>query len=81
MIKKDFSAYVKIRYKSKLFKAKVKLTSNNTANIIFEEPQRAITPGQAVVFYDIKSEGEEVIGGGIIDEVMSTNLKPVNVSS
>lgn len=81
MIKKDFSAYVKIRYKSKLFKAKVKLTSNNTANIIFEEAQRAITPGQAVVFYDIKSEGEEVIGGGIIDEVISTNLKPVNASS
>jgi len=81
MIKKDFSAYVKIRYKSKLFKAKVKLTPNNTANIIFEEPQRAITPGQAVVFYDMKSEGEEVIGGGIIDEVINANLKPVNASS
>jgi len=31
--------------------------------VVFESPQRAITPGQAVVFYD----GETVVGGGIID--------------
>ena len=32
------------------------------AKVIFDEPQRAITPGQAVVLYD----GELVIGGGTI---------------
>ena len=34
------------------------------ARVVFAEPQRAITPGQAVVFYD----GEIVVGGGIIRE-------------
>jgi tRNA-specific 2-thiouridylase len=32
------------------------------ARVIFDEPQSAITPGQAVVFYD----GDVVLGGGII---------------
>ncbi|MBQ2891222.1 MAG: tRNA 2-thiouridine(34) synthase MnmA, partial [Clostridia bacterium] len=35
----------------------------DTVKVIFDTPQRAITPGQAVVFY---SEDKSVIGGGII---------------
>ena len=35
---------------------------NGTATVVFDEPQRAITPGQAVVLYD----GDMVIGGGTI---------------
>ena len=35
------------------------------AKVIFDVPQRAITPGQAVVFYEIG--GANVIGGGIIE--------------
>jgi len=35
---------------------------NNVLEVKFSRPQRAITPGQSVVFYD----GEEVLGGGII---------------
>jgi tRNA-specific 2-thiouridylase len=40
-------------------------SSDNQALVQFKEPQRAITPGQAVVFY----RGEDVLGGGTIDSV------------
>jgi tRNA-specific 2-thiouridylase len=31
--------------------------------VVFDEPQRAVTPGQAVVFFD----GDRVLGGGTIE--------------
>lgn len=39
---------------------------NGFARVIFDEPQRAMTPGQAVVLYD----GDTVVGGGTIREVL-----------
>ena len=51
---------------------------SNRCNLNFEEEQFSITPGQAVVFYNMESDGEEVIGGGIIDEVISTQPNIVN---
>lgn len=42
--------------------ATVRVTGENTVHIIFDEPQRAVTKGQAVVVYD----GDTVIGGGEI---------------
>lgn len=39
---------------------------NGRARVEFDEPQRAITPGQAVVLYD----GDQVVGGGTITEVL-----------
>ncbi|MCX5750571.1 MAG: tRNA 2-thiouridine(34) synthase MnmA [Candidatus Saganbacteria bacterium] len=50
----------KIRYNSR--EAESVLYPGERARLIFKEPQRAITPGQSVVFY----KGEEVVGGGII---------------
>ena len=38
------------------------LTADGLVRAEFDEPQRAITPGQSAVFYD----GDEVVGGGWI---------------
>jgi len=60
---------VKIRYKSSMSPATVNIKSNY-ANIDFDEPQRAITPGQPAVFY----QEEKLIGGGIIETVPNPTL-------
>jgi len=52
----------RIRHRHKDAAALVTPDSANRAHVVFDEPQTAITPGQAVVFYD----GEEVMGGGWI---------------
>ena len=52
----------KIRYNSPEVKATLILIDKKEGKVVFKEPQRAVTPGQSVVFYD----GDEVLGGGII---------------
>jgi tRNA-specific 2-thiouridylase len=52
-----------IRHRHAAAAAKVRGTDGGRAELEFEAPQAAITPGQAVVFYD----GDEVLGGGWID--------------
>lgn len=52
----------KIRYRQMEQWARVTPTGDNTAHITFDEPQRAITKGQAIVLYD----GDVVVGGGTI---------------
>ncbi len=51
----------KIRYNSKTYSATVSLLENNQVKVVFDEPQSAITPGQAVVMYD---ENDQVLLGG-----------------
>ena len=53
---------VKIRSRAKEAKATISAGENNTVIVAFDEPQRAITPGQATVFFD----EEIVVGGGWI---------------
>ncbi len=52
----------KIRYRSPEATAKLHL-NDGVAEVNFQQPQRAITPGQAIVFY----QGNAVLGGGIIE--------------
>lgn len=54
--------FTKIRYNHRGVWATIEKTGEDEILCIFEEPQRAVTPGQAVVFYD----GEYVLGGGTI---------------
>lgn len=56
---------VKVRYRHEPAPAKIYAMPDSRARIVFDEPQRAITPGQATIFYDIDTQ-EEVVGGGWI---------------
>ncbi len=58
-------ARVKIRYRHDPFPATLTAIEGGRVRIVFDEPQRAVTPGQATIFYDIDG-GDEVIGGGWI---------------
>jgi tRNA-specific 2-thiouridylase len=55
---------VKIRYKSDETDCTVIPVSKDRVLVRFKKPQRAVTPGQASVFYD----GDTVVGGGIIED-------------
>ena len=61
----DIEVGAKIRYRSTEAEA-VLSPQGELFQLRFHEPQRAITPGQAVVFY----HGDEVLGGGIIDRAV-----------
>jgi len=56
----------KARYNQPPQPATVYPETDGTARVVFDEPQRALTPGQAVVLYD----GDMVVGGGTIDQVI-----------
>jgi tRNA-specific 2-thiouridylase len=53
---------VKIRHRHEAASALVEKSGDDEVLVTFDEPQRAITPGQATVFYD----GDVVVGGGWI---------------
>ena len=57
-------ASVKVRYRHEPAPATIHALPENRARIVFDEPQAAITPGQATVFYN----GEECVGGGWIEK-------------
>jgi tRNA-specific 2-thiouridylase len=56
----------KARYRHKEQPATVYPMDNGRAKVVFDEPQRAMTPGQTVTLY----QGDLVVGGGIITDVL-----------
>jgi tRNA-specific 2-thiouridylase len=61
----SFTCTAKFRYRQADNKVTVGKVDDNTVRVVFDEPIRAITPGQAVVFYN----GDECLGGATIDQV------------
>ncbi|HXF57349.1 MAG TPA: aminomethyltransferase beta-barrel domain-containing protein, partial [Actinomycetota bacterium] len=61
-----FEADVQIRYRSRPAPAVVHPLDGARARVEFRAPQRAVAPGQSVVFY----RGDEVLGGGRIVEAL-----------
>ena len=61
----------KFRYRQQDVKVKVNWLDEDTLEVHTFEPSKAITPGQACVFYD----GEYCLGGGTIDEVYMDDVK------
>jgi tRNA-specific 2-thiouridylase len=53
----------RIRYKDGGASALARTLEDGSLEVVFDEPKRAITPGQSVVLY----EGDDVVGGGVID--------------
>ena len=60
----ELSVAAKVRYSARPASAVIQSAGDGKVRVTFEEPQRAITPGQAVVFYEENSD--IVIGGGTI---------------
>ena len=59
---RELRATARVRYHQREQAATVTVLSDGRVHLVFDEPQRAITPGQAVVLYD----GDTVLGGGTI---------------
>jgi tRNA-specific 2-thiouridylase len=58
----DFDCTAKTRYRQRDEACRVSLRADGGVEVEFERPQRAVTPGQSVVFY----RGEECLGGAVI---------------
>ncbi|RIX50585.1 tRNA 2-thiouridine(34) synthase MnmA [Paenibacillus nanensis] len=70
---KPFSCTAKFRYRQPDQGVTVTMREDGTALVDFDKPQKAVTPGQAVVFYD----GEVCLGGGTIDVVNKIKAETV----
>jgi len=63
--REPFAGAVKVRYRQSDQAARLEPRPDGTMHIVFEEPQRAVTPGQYAVAYD----GERCLGGAVIESL------------
>jgi tRNA-specific 2-thiouridylase len=63
--REPFRCSVKVRYRQSDQAARLEPRPDGTMDIVFEEPQRAVTPGQYAVAYD----GERCLGGAVIESL------------
>ena len=61
-----FGAAVKVRYRQSDQPARLEPRADGSVHIEFEQPQRAVTPGQYAVAYD----GERCLGGAVIESLV-----------
>lgn len=64
--RQPFTAACKIRYRHAPVACRVEPRSDDTVQVVFDEPQRAITPGQTLAVY----RGDEILGAGRIVEAL-----------
>ena len=69
VITETFTCTAKFRYRQKDSNVTVTVQENGNVYVEFAESERAITPGQAVVFYD----GDICLGGATIDQIIKNN--------
>jgi len=65
-LREGTAVQAKVRYKDDATPARVFPETDGQFRVLFEEPKRAITPGQSVVLY----EGDDLIAGGVIEGVL-----------
>ncbi len=67
----EYHCSAKFRYRAKDTGVTLKWVENGMFDVVFDEPVRAVTPGQAAVFYD----GEICLGGGVINSAFNEGKK------
>ena len=65
-LERELRVQARVRYMDKGTDALVSLEENGNIKVMFDQPKRAITPGQSVVLYD----GDDVLCGGVIEQVL-----------
>jgi tRNA-specific 2-thiouridylase len=69
-LEKPLCCTAKTRYRQPDQACRVEPLEEGRCRVVFDEPQRAVTPGQSVVFY----QGEECLGGGVIERAICSNV-------